>query len=106
MKYLSFWWMFQPSSFGRMTLCPRLETGKELGDALQQAQDDRLRVRDQRGEDHAGGAVRFGPLRNQAKTRAREPDEERRDAVLHVVVARAGLVPGEEAGSDFAGSAQ
>ena len=27
-KYLSFWWMFQPSSFGRITLCPRLETGK------------------------------------------------------------------------------
>jgi len=28
MKYLSFWWMFQPRSFGKITLCPRLETGK------------------------------------------------------------------------------
>ena len=27
-KYLSFWWMFQPSRRGRITLCPRLETGK------------------------------------------------------------------------------
>ena len=27
-KYLSFWWMFQPSSRGRITLWPRLETGK------------------------------------------------------------------------------
>jgi hypothetical protein len=26
-KYESFWWMFQPSSDGRMTLWPRLETG-------------------------------------------------------------------------------
>ena len=26
-KYLSFWWMSQPSSFGRITLWPRLETG-------------------------------------------------------------------------------
>jgi hypothetical protein len=26
-KYGAFWWMFQPTSFGRMTLCPRLETG-------------------------------------------------------------------------------
>ena len=28
MKYGSFWWMFQPSSCGRITLWPRLETGK------------------------------------------------------------------------------
>ena len=27
-KYGAFWWMFQPKSFGRMTLCPRLEIGK------------------------------------------------------------------------------
>ncbi len=27
MKYVSFWWMFQPSSRGRMTLWPRLEIG-------------------------------------------------------------------------------
>ena len=27
-KYWSFWWMFQPRRFGRMTLCPRLEIGK------------------------------------------------------------------------------
>jgi hypothetical protein len=26
-KYGAFWWMFQPSSSGRMTLCPRLEMG-------------------------------------------------------------------------------
>jgi hypothetical protein len=27
-KYLSFWWMFQPRSRGRITACPRLDTGK------------------------------------------------------------------------------
>jgi hypothetical protein len=27
MKYLSFWWMFHPSRLGRITECPRLETG-------------------------------------------------------------------------------
>ena len=27
-KYLSFWWMFQPSSRGRITAWPRLEIGK------------------------------------------------------------------------------
>ena len=27
MKYESFWWMFQPSSLGRITLWPRLEIG-------------------------------------------------------------------------------
>ena len=27
-KYWSFWWMSQPSTFGRITLWPRLEIGK------------------------------------------------------------------------------
>ena len=79
---------------------------EELGDALQQPEDDRPRVGDQRGDDHAAGGRRFGPVRNQAKHEAGQPEQERRDAVLDVVVARSRLVPGKKPGSDFAGSAK
>ena len=45
-KKSSFWWMSQPNSRGRITLCPRLEIGNSSAEALQQAEHDRLSVRD------------------------------------------------------------
>src|SRR5207247_7873103 len=50
---------------------PEARNRKELGDALQEPEDDRPRIRDQRREDQV--AVRFGPLRNQANTRHATP---------------------------------
>ena len=96
-KYLSFWWMFQPKRLGRITLWPRLEIGKSSETPWSSPEDDRLRVGDQRGEDHAAGLRRFGPDWNQAKTRQASAEQEGGDPVLHVVVARAGLVAREEA---------
>src|SRR5207245_2286616 len=47
--------------------------GKELRDALEQAEHDRLRVADGRcGDDHSE-AARFGPVWNQAKASAARP---------------------------------
>src|SRR6266478_8375517 len=87
--------MCQPTRRGRMTLCPRLEIGKssetpcsspsiapwkyEIGNAL-------------RGGARRPLAARVEPRKDEAC----EADEERRDAVLRVVVARPGLVTGEE----------
>src|SRR5204862_1203881 len=45
---------------------------EELGDALQEPQDDRLGIGDQLGGDHSA-VVRFGPLRNHANTRQATP---------------------------------
>ena len=75
--------------------------GEELAEALQQAEQDRLPVGDQR-ERSCEHAVRppvrvRGPVWNQASTNAPRPSSERGDAVLDVVVRRAGLVAGEEA---------
>ena len=72
-KYLSFWWMFQPSSFGRITLCPRLETGNSSDTPCKQPQHDRAGIGDQRCDDHVARVVRFGPVRNQANTRQARP---------------------------------
>ena len=86
---------------------PEARDGKELGDALQEPQDDRLGVGDQRGEgSRAGGGSALGPGAEPCEDEAGEPDQERRDAVLGVVVARACLMPRKKPGSDFAGSAQ
>src|SRR5260370_18563306 len=87
--------MCHPTSRGRMTLWPRLEIGKssetpcsspsiapwkyEIGNALRGGARRPLAARVEPREDEAG-----------------EPDEERRDAVLRVVVARPGLVSREE----------
>ena len=95
---MSFWWMSQPSSCGRITLWPRLEIGKSSETPWSEPEDDRLRVGDQRGEDHG---VRSGALRPGAEPgedEARDAEQERGDPVLHVMVARPGLVAREEAG--------
>src|SRR5919204_4668824 len=87
--------MFQPSRRGRITLCPRLETGKS-SDApwrrpstiacpyeIRLASGSKLRA-------HAGasGAARLEPGEDETG----ESDEERRDPVLDVVVGGPGLV--------------
>ena len=105
-KYGSFWWMFQPSRLRQDHAVPEARDREELGDALQEPQDDRLRVRDQRGEDHVARCA-LRPGAEPGEGEAGEPDEERRDPVLDVVVARPGLrALGRSSGSDFAGSAQ
>ena len=86
---------------------PEARDGEQLGDALQEPQDDRLGVGDQRGEDHAAGVAR--PFRAGLEPRedeGGEPDEERSDAVLRVVMADPAWWPGKKPGSDCAGSAQ
>ncbi len=51
---------------------PEARDREQLGDALQEPEDDRPRVRDQRGEDQAV-LERFGPVRNQANTKHASP---------------------------------
>ena len=86
---------------------PEARDGEELGDALQEPEDGRLRVGDQRERERRHGAqastrVR-GPLWNQARTNAPRPRQQRGDAVLDVVVGRSGLVAREEAGKRLGG---
>ena len=99
-KNVSFWWMFQPSRRGRITLWPRLEIGKSSLTALQQAEHDRpVRRRSARRRARESSPQPSRPRSGRSGTRrrrAREPDEHRGDAVLDVVVARARLVAGEE----------
>ena len=102
-KYLSFWWMSQPRSCGRITLWPRLETGKSSETPCSSPEDDRLGVGDQSSEDHAAGCVRFGPGAEPGEHEAGDPEEERRDPVLDVVVAGSALVAREEAGQRLRG---
>ncbi len=67
---------------------------EELGHALQETDDDRLEVGDQvsaGGEDHLAGRHRAGLARPGSEPREREagePEEDRGDPVLHVMVAR------------------
>ena len=83
--------------------------GKQLGDALQEPEHDRprdTRSALRRGS-RSGCAERFGPAAEPGEDEQAQPDAERRDAVLHVVVAR--IPPGgrgRSPGSDFAGSAK
>ena len=99
MKKLSFCSMCQPSSFGDDHAVPEARDREQLGDALEEAQDDRLPVR----RSPARGPR---PGREPGEGEHRETDDERGDPVLRVVMAGAGLVAGKKPGSDFAGSAQ
>ena len=75
---------------------------EELGDALQQAEHDRLPVRDELATTTRRSGLSAGPLRRRSGTRRRskqrDADEERRDSVLDVVVARSRLVAGQPRG--------
>ena len=72
---------------------------EELGHALEQAEDDRLPVGDKRREKHSGRRARPPrPALEPGEGEQGEPDEQRRDAVLDVMVARSGLVAREERG--------
>src|SRR3954468_21434491 len=91
--------MSQPRSFGMMTLWPRLEIGKSSLKPC--SRPSRIAC-----PYEIGKAARLGDRAPRARVgrtepgedEAREPEEERRDAVLDVVVARALLVPREPRG--------
>src|SRR5919199_2294183 len=88
--------MSQPRRRGRTTLWPRLETGKSS-----ETPWSRPRTTACQYEIRSASGMASAPRRRRALCprlepgvdEAREPDEERRDAVLHVVVCRVGLVP-------------
>ena len=52
---------------------PEARDREQLGDALQQPQNDRLWVRDQVCEDHVSAVERFGPVWNQANAKQARP---------------------------------
>ena len=84
---------------------PEARDRKELGDALQEPEDDRLGIRDQRREDQ-GAAARFGPERNQAKTRQAIPSRKAAIPCLTWWWFEPACCPGKKPGSDRAGSTQ
>src|SRR5919197_876895 len=95
-KYESFWWMFQPRSFGRTTLWPRLETGKSSETPWSRPRTTacQYEIRLASGIASAPRVGRLLPAGREPRVdEAREPDEEGRDAVLHVVVSGVSLVP-------------
>ena len=79
MKYGSFWWMFQPRSFGRITLWPRLDTGKSSetpwSSPMTSARGYEISAAATitRQAAPGRGAERFGPLRNHASTKNARP---------------------------------
>src|SRR4051812_16671291 len=91
--------MSQPRSFGMMTLWPRLEIGKSSLKPC--SRPSRIACPYEIGK--AAGLGDRAPRARVGRTEpgedeAREAEEERRDAVLDVVVARALLVPREPRG--------
>src|SRR6476660_5175395 len=84
---------------------PEARDGEELGDALQEAEEGRLRVRDQRErerrhEAQASTCVR-GPLWNQAKTNAPMPSSSAAMPCLTWWCADPASWPGKKPGSDL-----
>ena len=98
MKYWSFWWMSQPSSWGRITLCPRLEIGNSSVTPWSRPRTIAWPYVISDARRSSGAARRRRSLAGlePGEDEQREADEERGDAVLDVVVARAGLVAREE----------
>src|SRR5947209_7380307 len=100
-KYLSFWWMFQPTRCGNTTAWPRLEIGNgsampcirprmtawkyEIGSCIERESLRGFRA-------HASARTRGEP----GERKAAEPDDEGCDPVLEVVRRRPGLVAREE----------
>src|ERR1044072_4220130 len=98
-KYASFWWMFQPSRLGRMTLCPRLETGKSSDTPCNSPSTIAWPYVISDGRTTVLSVGSDVPARRALEPREDEQgdaDEERREAVLEVVVIRPGLVAGHE----------
>ncbi len=100
-KYDAFWWMFQPSSCGMMTLWPRLEIGK-CSETPWTSPRAGLEVADRvhLAASLVCAPLFFGPELNRAKARPRQPDEEGCDPVLDVVVRGAASWPGRTSSSD------
>ena len=65
MKYLSFWWMFQPNTRGSDDALAQARDREQLGEALQQAEHDGLAIRDRSGQDQHGCPL--GQLHAQAQ---------------------------------------
>src|SRR3954464_13762434 len=93
--------MSQPSSRGRMTLWPRLEMGKSSLNPWRSPS----RTACPYEMSASGAAITRSALRPHAgaglepgEHEGAEPEHERGDAVLHVMVRRAGLVAGQPAG--------
>src|ERR671930_526954 len=87
--------MFHPRRRGRMTLWPRLEMGKSSDTPWSRPRTTacQYEIRLAIGIASAPrGRRAVGPRLEPGVDEAREPDKERRDAVLHVVVRRVGLV--------------
>ena len=89
--------MFQPRSWARITLCPRLEIGKSSDTPCSRPRTIACQYEITRRSSSSSG--RTGTRR----MRAGEPEHERGDAVLDVVVTRAALVAGEETGQRAGG---
>src|SRR5919201_684688 len=88
--------MFQPRRRGRMTLWPRLETGKSSETPWSRPRTTacQYEIRLASGIASAPRVSRLLPAGREPRVdEAGEPDEEGRDPVLHVVVPRVGLVP-------------
>src|SRR5258708_1487484 len=84
---------------------PEARHREELGDSLEEPEDDRPRVGDQREENHAVEA-RFGPERNQAKAKQASPTRSEAIPCLVWWWFEPAWWPGKKPGSDFAGSAK
>src|SRR5262249_49269062 len=84
---------------------PEARDREELGDALQEPQDDRLGIRDQGREDQLA-LGRFCPERNQAKTRQATPSRNAAIPCLTWWWFEPASCPGKNPGSDRAGSTQ
>src|SRR6266852_7256588 len=87
--------MCQPTSRGRMTLWPRLETGKSSETPWSRPSIAAWKY--EIGKTLSGGALGLTAAGVEPGEDERgQADEERRDAVLRVMVIRAGLVAREE----------
>ena len=85
---------------------PEARDREQLGDALQQPENDRLRVRDQVGEDHVSAVERFGPVWNQAKAKQARPTRNAAMPCLTWWWPDPASWPGKKLGSELAGSVQ
>src|SRR2546430_5320391 len=98
MKNLSFWWMSHPSSFGRMTLWPRLEIGNSSLTPCSRPRTIACPY-EMGNEAVLGGRLRPAWARGAepGEDEACRAQEERGDPVLHMVMGRPRLVAREEA---------